>query len=55
MLELKRITSSAVPAALEKAERYRLLNEPQEAESICRDVLAVEPHNQAALAIRQHS
>ena len=37
------------PAALEKAERYRLLNEPVEAESICLDVLRLEPDNQQAL------
>ena len=49
MFELKRITPEAVPSALSKAERYRLLNEPEEAESICLDVLAVEPANQAAL------
>lgn len=51
MFELKRLSPEAVPAALEKAERYRLLNEPIEAESICRDVLAVEPDNRAALVI----
>lgn len=49
MFELKRLSLDAVPAALEKAHRYRLLNEPMEAESICRDVLAVDPENQAAL------
>ena len=38
-----------MPAALAKAERYRLLNEPGEAESICLDVLAVDPDNQEAL------
>ncbi|HXU69800.1 MAG TPA: hypothetical protein VN947_10750 [Polyangia bacterium] len=48
-MELKRISQAALPAALAKAERYRLLNEPVEAESICRDVLAVEPKNQTAL------
>jgi hypothetical protein len=48
-LELKRISHAALPAALAKAERYRLLNEPEQAESICRDVLAVEPRNQVAL------
>jgi hypothetical protein len=48
-LELKRISQAALPAALAKAERYRLLNEPEQAESICRDVLAVEPRNQTAL------
>jgi hypothetical protein len=49
MFTLKTISPEAVPGALEKAERYRLLNEPELAESICRDVLAVEPDNQAAL------
>jgi hypothetical protein len=49
MFELKRLSLDAVPAALEKAHRYRLLNEPMEAESICRDVLAVDPDNQQAL------
>jgi hypothetical protein len=47
--ELKDISPEAVPRALEKAERYRLLNEPGEAESICRDVLKVDPDNQDAL------
>jgi hypothetical protein len=46
--ELKSLRKDAVPAALAKAERYRLLNEPAESESICRDVLRVEPGNQAA-------
>jgi hypothetical protein len=49
MFEPKPIRIEAVPAALEKALRYRLLNEPVEAESICRDVLAVDPDNQEAL------
>ncbi|HEX4824427.1 MAG TPA: hypothetical protein VFV19_08945 [Candidatus Polarisedimenticolaceae bacterium] len=48
MFELKRLHKDAVPAALAKAERYRLLNEAREAESICRDVLAAEPGNAAA-------
>ena len=51
MFELKPISPDAVPAALEKAERYRLLNEPEEAESICLDVLAVDPANQKALVM----
>ncbi len=34
---------------MEKAERYRLLNDPAQAESICRDVLAIEGANQNAL------
>jgi hypothetical protein len=46
---LKPIAESAIPAALEKAERYRLLNEPDGAESICLDVLAVDPDHQEAL------
>jgi hypothetical protein len=49
MFTLKSITRDAIPAALEKAERYRLLNEPDGAESICLDVLAVDPDRQEAL------
>jgi tetratricopeptide (TPR) repeat protein len=49
MLEFKQIPRESIAAALEKALRYRLLNEPLEAESICRDVLRIEPDNQAAL------
>jgi tetratricopeptide (TPR) repeat protein len=51
MYTLKSISAEAVPAALEKAERYRLLNEPELAESICRDVLAAEPDHQEALVM----
>ena len=50
-LELKRLRPAKIPEAIEKAERYRLLNEPSQAESICRDVLAVEPGNHRALII----
>ena len=49
MLPLKPLSKDAVPAALAKAERYRLLNEPGQAESICLDVLAIDPDNQQAL------
>jgi len=49
MFELKPLSPDAVPRALAKAERYRLLNEPNEAQSICLDVLAAEPGNQDAL------
>lgn len=49
MFELKPLSHEAVPAALEKANRYRLLNEPGAAESIYLDILAVEPDNQDAL------
>ena len=51
MFELKHLSKDAVPKALEKAERYRLLNEPAEAESICLDVLETEPENQQALVM----
>jgi hypothetical protein len=50
MFELKPIAKTSVARALEKAERYRLLNEPRQAESICLDVLAIEPENQEALS-----
>ena len=46
---LKPITRESVSKAIEKAEHYRLLNEPEEAESICEDVLAIEPSNQRAV------
>jgi len=49
MFELKRLSKEAIPTAIEKALRYRLLNEPAEAESICHDVLYVDPENQEAL------
>src|SRR5438046_3054241 len=49
MFALKTISVDAIPEALAKAERYRLLNEPGEAESICQDVLGVDPANQQAL------
>jgi len=49
MFELKKLSSEAISAALEKAMRYRLLNEPGEAESICHDVLSIDPKNQEAL------
>jgi hypothetical protein len=46
--DFKTISKESVPRALEKAERYRLLNDPEQAESICHDVLAVDPENIAA-------
>src|SRR2546423_9759315 len=51
MFELKTISREAIPRSIEKAERYRLLNEPAEAESICLDILRVEPTNQQALIV----
>jgi len=49
MFELKPLSPEAIPAALEKANRYRLLNEPGAAESIYLDILAIDPDNQEAL------
>ena len=51
MFELKRLSDEAIPAALEKALRYRLLNEPAEAVSICHDVLQIDSENQQALIV----
>ena len=47
--ELKRIGAESIPEALTKVERYRLLNEPSLAESICLDILEAAPENQEAL------
>ena len=49
MFELKSLSEEAIPAALEKAKHYRLLNEPGAAESICLDILQIEPDHQEAL------
>ena len=49
--ELKTISPEAVDRALAKAERYRLLNEPGEAQSICLDALEIEPDNQEVLTM----
>ena len=51
MFDLKPLSTEAIPTALEKAVRYRLLNEPAEAESICLDVLRADPDNQQALVV----
>jgi len=48
-MQLKPITKEGIPSALEKAERYRLLNDSSAAESICLDVLEIDPGNQEAL------
>jgi hypothetical protein len=47
--ELKSISVQSIPEALAKVDRYRLLNEPVLAESICLDVLAIVPDHQQAL------
>lgn len=49
MYALKPITAAGIPAALQKAERYRFLNDSAAAESICLDVLEVDPQNPQAL------
>lgn len=51
MFELKKLAETGIEGALSKAERYRLLNEPWQAESICRDVLATDTENQRALVM----
>jgi tetratricopeptide (TPR) repeat protein len=50
-LKLKTISKESIPEAISKAELYRNLNEPEESESICQDILAVDPENQAAMRI----
>ena len=47
--DLKSISVQSIPEALKKVERYRLLNEPALAESICLDILAIVPDHQQAL------
>jgi hypothetical protein len=48
-MELKSLHKNAVAAAFEKANHYRLLNDPENAESICLDILHVEPDHQEAI------
>ena len=49
MFDLKSLTEAGIPSALEKAEQYRLLNQPWAAESICLDIVALQPAHQHAL------
>jgi hypothetical protein len=51
MVELKKISMAAIPKAIEKADRYRIINDSHQAESICMDILAQDPGNQKALII----
>ena len=51
MSEIRPLSKLSIPAAIDKAKHYRLLNEPEEAESICLDVLDVESENQEALVL----
>jgi tetratricopeptide (TPR) repeat protein len=48
-LKLKTISKPGIAEAIAKAELYRYLNEPEEAESICRDILAVDPNHMLGL------
>src|SRR6266436_2049386 len=50
-LKLKTISKSGIPEAIAKAELYRYLNEPEEAESICRDILGADPKHTLGLAM----
>ncbi|MFN2570981.1 MAG: hypothetical protein ABR537_05130 [Gemmatimonadales bacterium] len=49
--QLKPISRDAIPRAVQKAERYRLLNQSWAAESICRDILEVDPSNQPVVVM----
>src|SRR5579871_4391479 len=49
--ELKRLEKASVEAAVARAAHYRDLNQPEEAESICLDVLDVDEDHQAAWRI----
>ncbi|MFQ5551171.1 MAG: hypothetical protein ACE5FJ_08045 [Gemmatimonadales bacterium] len=49
VFDLKEISADSIDSALQKAERYRLLNEPSDAESICLDILAVDETHQEAI------
>jgi len=46
--KLKTIAKSGIDGALYKAQLYRYLNEPEESESICQDILTADPENQSA-------
>ena len=51
MFELKPLSKAGIKAAFDKAERYRLLSEPRLAESICLDILQIDPENQDAIVM----
>ena len=51
MIQLKPISRDSIPRAIQKAERYRLLNQSWAAESICLDILEVDPDNQQVLVM----
>ena len=49
--QLKPISTESIPRAIQKAERYRLINQSWAAESICRDILEIDPANQQVLVM----
>ena len=49
--QLKTIAKNSIPEALSKVQHYRYLNQAEEAESICRDILAADPENQPGLRL----
>lgn len=49
--QFKPLSSETTPRALESAKNYRLLNEPEQAESICLDILRIDPDNQEAIVV----
>jgi hypothetical protein len=51
MSKLKPISKNGIQRALDKVDRYRLLNDPVEAESICRDILEIDSDNQQAIVM----
>lgn len=51
VFKLKPLSRDGVDAAQSKAEHYRLLNSPKLAESICLDILEVDPGNQKAAIV----
>lgn len=50
--ELKPLSKESIPRGLERAKHYRLLNEPEQAESICRDILKIDPEHQETLVVQ---
>ena len=49
--QLKPISKESIPRAIQKAERYRLISQSWAAESICRDILEIDPANQQVLVM----
>src|SRR6476660_3779999 len=50
-IKLKPISRESIPRAIQKAERYRLINQSWAAESICRDILEIDPDNQQVMVM----